>query len=63
MNKLIKIFAVASVVSIHANALSLQAIFDNQKKAAFPDTCEMHIRTTAPGKRCWIRPSCWGPYR
>jgi hypothetical protein len=46
MNKLIKIFAVASVVTIHANALSLQAIFDNQKKAAFPDTCEMQIRTT-----------------
>ncbi|WP_173475199.1 hypothetical protein [Fibrobacter succinogenes] len=46
MNKLFKIFVAASFISIHANALSLQTVFDNQKKAAFPDTCEMQMRTT-----------------
>ena len=46
MNKLFKIFVAALFISIHANALSLQTVFDNQKKAAFPDTCEMQMRTT-----------------
>lgn len=46
MNNLFKIFAVVSFVVIQANALSLQTVFDNQKKSAFPDTCEMQMRTT-----------------
>jgi hypothetical protein len=46
MNKLVKIFAAISLVAIQANALSLQTVFDNQKKSAFPDTCEMQMRTT-----------------
>lgn len=29
-----------------AFALDLNTVFDNQKKAAFPDTCEMKMRTT-----------------
>lgn len=46
MNNVIKIFAVISFVVIQANALSLQTVFENQKKSAFPDTCEMQMRTT-----------------
>ena len=46
MNNLFKIFAAVSFVVIQANALSLQTVFDNQKKSAFPDTCEMQMRTT-----------------
>ncbi len=46
MNNLFKIFATVSFVVIQANALSLQTVFDNQKKSAFPDTCEMQMRTT-----------------
>lgn len=46
MNKMIKIFAAISFVAIQANALSLQTVFENQKKSAFPDTCEMQMRTT-----------------
>lgn len=46
MNNLVKIFAAISFVAIQANALSLQTVFDNQKKSAFPDTCEMQMRTT-----------------
>ena len=41
MNNLFKIFAAVSFVVIQANALSLQTVFDNQKKSAFPDTCEI----------------------
>lgn len=46
MIKMIKIFAAISFVAIQANALSLQTVFENQKKSAFPDTCEMQMRTT-----------------
>ena len=46
MNKMIKIFTAISFVAIQANALSLQTVFENQKKSAFPDTCEMQMRTT-----------------
>lgn len=46
MNKVIRIFAVVSFVVFQAHALSLQTVFDNQKKSAFPDTCEMQMRTT-----------------
>jgi hypothetical protein len=46
MNKLVKIMTVALFTAIPSNALSLQTVFDNQKKAAFPDTCEMQMRTT-----------------
>lgn len=46
MNNLFKIFAAVSFAVIQANALSLQTVFDNQKNSAFPDTCEMQMRTT-----------------
>lgn len=46
MIKMIKIFVAISFVAIQANALSLQTVFENQKKSAFPDTCEMQMRTT-----------------
>ena len=46
MNKVIRIFAIVSFVAFQAHALSLQTVFDNQKKSAFPDTCEMQMRTT-----------------
>lgn len=46
MNNLVKIFAAISFVAIQAHALSLQTVFENQKKSAFPDTCEMQMRTT-----------------
>ncbi|WP_407444295.1 hypothetical protein [Fibrobacter sp.] len=46
MNKLIRILAFAFFCSVPSQALSLQTIFDNQKKTAFPDTCEMQMRTT-----------------
>lgn len=46
MNNVIKIFAAVSIVAIQGYALSLQTVFENQKKSAFPDTCEMRMRTT-----------------
>lgn len=46
MNKVIRIVAIVSLVAFQAHALSLQTVFDNQKKSAFPDTCEMQMRTT-----------------
>lgn len=46
MNKMIKILTAVFFVTLQAYALSLQTVFDNQKKAAFPDTCEMQMRTT-----------------
>lgn len=46
MNNVIKIFAAVSFVAIQGYALSLQTVFENQKKSAFPDTCEMQMRTT-----------------
>ena len=46
MNKVVKIFAIVSFAAFQVHALSLQTVFDNQKKSAFPDTCEMQMRTT-----------------
>lgn len=46
MNNVIKIIAAVSFVAIQGYALSLQTVFENQKKSAFPDTCEMQMRTT-----------------
>lgn len=46
MNNVIKIVAAVSVAAIQGYSLSLQTVFDNQKKSAFPDTCEMQMRTT-----------------
>ncbi len=46
MNLHSKILFAASILSANTFALDLQAIFDNQKKSAFPDTCEMQMRTT-----------------
>lgn len=44
-----KFFCCVAVVNLafgSAFALDLHAVFDNQKKAAFPDTCEIQMRTT-----------------
>jgi hypothetical protein len=46
MNNVIKIFVAIVFVSIQTYALSLQTVFENQRKSAFPDTCEMQMRTT-----------------
>ncbi len=46
MNKLLKMMAIAAFVSVPSFAVSLQSVFENQKKSAFPDTCEMQMRTT-----------------
>lgn len=40
------IIGILSIGFMHASALDLNAVFDNQKKAAFPDTCEIRMRTT-----------------
>lgn len=52
MNKLFGMLTVAFFAIAPSYALSLQSVFDNQKKAAFPDTCEMQMRTTVtlPGQ-------------
>ncbi len=42
MKKILSILALALPVF----ALDVQAVFDNQKKSAFPDTCELLMRTT-----------------
>ncbi len=44
-----KFFCCVAVVNLafgSAFALDLRAVFDNQKKATFPDTCEIQMRTT-----------------
>ena len=47
MNKIIKFIGSALMVaSIHAFALDLNTVFNNQAKAAFPDTCEFQVKTT-----------------
>ncbi|MDD7300284.1 hypothetical protein [Fibrobacter intestinalis] len=48
MKKILSILALALPVF----ALDVQAVFDNQKKSAFPDTCELLMRTTVslPGQ-------------
>ena len=46
MNNLIRTLAIVSFMMVQSYALSLQTVFDNQKKSAFPDTCEMQMRTT-----------------
>lgn len=45
MNKLIFFVSVLGMI-VNAAALSLQTVFENQKKSAFPDTCETQMRTT-----------------
>lgn len=56
MNKIIssasKFAAFALLMAMSAYAVSLESIFDYQKKSMFPDTCEMQIRTTVtlPGQ-------------
>lgn len=46
MNNAIKTFMIVALAILQAHALSLQSVFENQKKSAFPDTCEMQMRTT-----------------
>lgn len=53
LNKLNKCVVLILVFAANfAGAVDLQTIFDNQKKTAFPDTCEMQMRTTVvlPGQ-------------
>lgn len=53
MNKLALMFHIGLFLAVTPTlALDLNAVFDNQKKAAFPDTCEMQMRTTVtlPGQ-------------
>lgn len=45
MNKVIRTFAIVVFAAFQVHALGLQTVFDNQKKAAFPDTCELFMRT------------------
>ncbi|MFA6623805.1 MAG: hypothetical protein WCS54_06805 [Fibrobacteraceae bacterium] len=47
---------VTAFVMVPSFALDLNAVFDNQKKAAFPDTCEMQMRTTVtlPGQAAQV---------
>lgn len=56
MNKVIRTFAIVAFATFQAYALGLQTVFDNQKKAAFPDTCEMQMRTTVtlPGQTAQV---------
>ena len=46
MNKFARIFAVSMAMVSSVFALDLSTVFDNQKKSAFPDTCEMQMKTT-----------------
>lgn len=45
MYKVIRTFAIVVFAAFQVHALGLQTVFDNQKKAAFPDTCELFMRT------------------
>mgnify|MGYP004444638285 FL=1 len=47
---------IAAVLVAPSFALDLGAVFSNQKKAAFPDTCEMHMKTTVllPGMQTQV---------
>ena len=56
MNKVIRTFAIVFFAAFQVHALGLQTVFDNQKKAAFPDTCEMQMRTTVtlPGQSAQV---------
>ncbi|OWV01426.1 hypothetical protein SAMN05720766_1392 [Fibrobacter sp. UWH9] len=56
MYKAIRTFAIVVLATFQVHALSLQTVFDNQKKAAFPDTCEMQMRTTVtlPGQTAQV---------
>ena len=47
MNKRIQVILGGLLfVCVSGHALDINAVFENQKKSAFPDTCEMQMRTT-----------------
>jgi len=46
MNKVFKIVFISLSVASSAFALDANTVFNNQKKSAFPDTCEMQMKTT-----------------
>lgn len=46
MNKLFGIVFMSLSVASSAFALDANTVFNNQKKSAFPDTCEMQMKTT-----------------
>lgn len=52
MNKFVKMVAVSMMFVSSAFALDASTVFNNQKKSAFPDTCEMRMQTTVslPGQ-------------
>lgn len=46
MNKIVKIIVASLFVASSAFAMDANTVFANQKKSAFPDTCEMQMKTT-----------------
>ena len=46
MNKLFKTICFSMILASSAFALDANTVFNNQKKSAFPDTCEMKMKTT-----------------
>ena len=46
MNKIVKMVLVSLSFASSAFALDANTVFANQKKSAFPDTCEMQMKTT-----------------
>ena len=46
MNKLVKTLLVSLSFASSAFAIDANTVFANQKKSAFPDTCEMQMKTT-----------------
>jgi hypothetical protein len=46
MNKILKIVFISLSFVSFSFALDANAVFANQKKSAFPDTCEMQMKTT-----------------
>lgn len=46
MNKIVEIIVTSLFVASSAFAMDANTVFANQKKSAFPDTCEMQMKTT-----------------
>lgn len=46
MNKLVKLITFSMMFMSSAFALDANTVFNNQKMSAFPDTCEMKMKTT-----------------
>ena len=46
MSKFVKLITFSMMFMSSAFALDANTVFNNQKKSAFPDTCEMKMKTT-----------------